>query len=250
MLIPAKALAWCGAAGTLSDAIGGIYLTYDLLGGRSGPLGLGMRAATYGLIFGLGYGAVFGPAFGVVAGVGLGSILGLEFWRVAYYQRTKGSSPLYNIGSFGAARGVILGLASVHRFGWHFGFVFGVLCAVLMAVVYRLRYAPTYDYQPSGKFELKRRAMWAGVVRALGVGVAGAAAGWIETHQLHAMGFGLTIGLVVGLISWIVGIVSPRVEWYIENLPDKHLAAYGFALVGLGLLLQSVQYVVVILGPG
>ncbi len=250
MMLAPKTLAWCGAAGTLSDALGGVYLTYDLLGGSSGPLGLGMRAATYGLIFGLGYGVVFGPAFGVVAGTGLGCILGLEFWRVAYHQRTTGTSPLYNIGTLGAARGIVLGLAAVHKFGWHFGAVFGALSAALLAVMYRLRFAPTFDYQPSERFELRRRAMWAGVVRALCVGVAGAAAGWIETQRFHAMGFGLTIGLVVGLISWIVGIVSPRVEWYIENLPERHLAAYGFALIGLGLLLQSVQYIVVILGPG
>jgi hypothetical protein len=250
MLMPAKTLAWFGAAGTLSDALGGVYLTYDLLGGREGPLGLFMRAATYGIIFGLGYGAAFGPAFGAVAGVGLGGILALEFWRIAYYQRTYGTSPLYGIGSLGAARGVVLGLATVHRFGWGFGAVFGSLCAVSLALIYRLRFAPTYDYQPSESFRFRPRAVLAGLMRATVIGLAGAATGWIETRQFHAMGFGLAIGVVVGLISWLVGIVSPRVEWYIEHLPDRHLAAFGFVMIALGLILQSVQYLVVILGPG
>lgn len=250
MLLPAKTLAWCGAAGTFSDAVGGVYLTYDLLGGRSGPLGLFTRAATYGFIFALGYGAVFGPAFGLVAGAGLGGVLALEFWRVAYHQRTYGSSPLYGLGVFGAVRGLILGAASMRRFGVHFGLVFGVVCAAVLTLIYRLRFAPTYDYQPADHMVLRKRAFGAGAVRAIGVGLAGAAASWYETRHWHGAGFGLTIGVVVGLISWLVGIVSPRLEWYIENLPERHLAAFGFALVGLGLLLQSIQYVVVILGPG
>lgn len=249
MIIATKTLAWFGAAGTLSDAVGGVYLTYDLLGGREGPLGLGTRAATYGLIFALGYGVVFGPVFGAVAGFGLGGILALEFWRVAYYQRKFGVSPLNSIGSFGAARGVVLGLASVHQFGWRFGAVFGILCAAVLALIYRLRYAPTHDYEPAPHLVLRRHALMAALMRAIGVGLAGATAGWVETRHWHAAGFGLTIGLVVASISWIVGIVSPRVEHYIEHLPERHLAAFGFAMIALGLLLQSVQYLVVIAGP-
>ncbi|MFI5360762.1 MAG: hypothetical protein ACHQ49_02230 [Elusimicrobiota bacterium] len=249
MILSNKTLACFGAAGTLSDAVGGIYLTYDLLGGRTGPLGLVTRAATYGFIFGLGYGLAFGPAFGTIAGIGLGAILAVEFWRVAYFQRTYGYSPLYNIGVLGGARGVVLGLASVPTFGWRFGAVFGSLSAVLLAIVYRLHFSPTHDYQPAEHFEMRRRPFLAGLARAAAVGTAGAATGWIEAHRLHAMAFGLTIGVAVGLIIWVVTIVSPRVEWYIEHLPERHLALYGFALVGLGLILQSVQYVVVILGP-
>jgi len=250
VILSAKTLAWFGAAGTVSDAVGGVYLTYDLLGGREGPLGLATRAATYGLIFALGYGCVFGVAFGVVAGLGLGGVLALEFWRVAYYQRARGYSPLYGIGSLGAARGIVLGLASARKFGWHFALVFGALSAVALAGIYRLRFAPTYDYQPSSRLELRRRALLAALARAACIGLAGAAAGWVETKHWHATGFGLTIGVVVALVSSVVGVVSPRIEYYMENLPEKHLAAFGFALIALGLLLQSVQYVVVILGPG
>jgi hypothetical protein len=250
MMIATKTLAWFGAAGTLSDALGGVYLTYDLLGGRTGPLGLGVRAATYGIIFGFGYGLAFGPFFGVVAGFGLGGILALEFWRVAYHQRKFGSSPLYHIPFFGFARGLLLGLASTHRFGWKFGAVFGALNALFLGIAYRMRFAPTYDYSASCRPTFKLRAQKAALIRAISVGLAGALAGWISTRRLESLGLGLTIGLVVGLISLIVGAVSPMVEWWVENLPDQTLAGIGFALVALGLLLQSVQYVVVILGPG
>jgi hypothetical protein len=248
MIINDKTMAWFGVAGTLSDAVGGLYLTYDLLGGSRGPLGLITRAATYGLIFALGYGAAFGPYFGAIMGVGLGGILAFEFWRLAFHQRTYGASPLYHVGSSGVARGLVLGLAAATRFGWLFGALFGVLNSAIMYVTYRLRFSPTNDYAPSPHLRLHPRMLRTALVRAVGVGAAGAITGWIEARQVHSAGFGLTIGLAVGLISFVVGAVSPTVEWWIENLPERALAAFGFSLIALGLLLQSVQYVSVILG--
>ena len=246
MMIESKTLAWFGASGTLCDAMGGVYLTYDLLGGRTGPLGLVTRTATYGLIFGLGYGLVFGPFFGLVAGVGLGGLLGLEFWRVAYHQRKYGSSPLYNLPLYGVGRGLILGLAATHRFGREFGALFGALSAAFLYIVYRLRYAPTYDYNPSPRLPSDAHSRKAAFLRASATGVAGAMTAGILHRRLHAIPLGLTIGVVVALISLVIGLVSPRIEYYVENLPERHLAAVGFALIALGLLLQSVQYLVVI----
>lgn len=251
MLTP-KAIAWFGVTGILCDAIGGVYLTYDLLGGRRGPLGLGVRAATYGLIFALGYGAIFGVFFGVVAGVGLGGVLALEFWRVAYHQRVYGASPLFHLPYFGVVRGLLLGFACLHRYGRDFALVFGGVNAVLFALVYRLRYAPTYDYEANPGSTFRWRAWKSGLVRSSAVAVSGALSGWIVTRRADSLGIslaiGLTIGLVVGLMGMIVGMVSPRVEYWIENLPDRQLATIGLCLIGVGLLLQSVQYLQVILG--
>ena len=249
MMIASKTLAWFGASGTLCDALGGVYLTYDLLGGRTGPLGLVTRAATYGVIFALGYGLVFGPFFGMVTGIGLGGLLALEFWRVAYHQRKYGSSPLYNLPLYGVGRGLILGLAATHRFGLEFGAVFGALNAAFLYVVYRLRYAPTYDYNPSPRLRPDAHASKAAFMRASAIGASGALTAWYLHRSIHAIPFGLTIGVVVALISLVIGLISPRLEYYVENLPERHLAAFGFALIALGLLLQSVQYLVVIFGP-
>ena len=250
MMIANKTLAWFGVSGTLCDALGGVYLTYDLLGGRTGPLGLVTRAATYGVVFGLGYGLVFGPFFGLVSGVGLGGLLGLEFWRVAYHQRKFGSSPLFNLPLYGVARSLVLGLASMGRFGFEFGATFGVLSAAFLYIVYRLRYAPTYDYNPRPSLRFEAHGRKAALMRAFAIGAAGALTAWFQHRHLHGLIFGFTIGLVVGLVSLVIAVISPRLEYYVENLPEQHLAAYGFALIALGLILQSVQYVVVILGPG
>ncbi|NNN05626.1 MAG: hypothetical protein HKL90_06970 [Elusimicrobia bacterium] len=248
MIIADKTLAWFGVAGTLCDAVGGLYLTYDLLGGSRGPLGLITRAATYGLIFALGYGLAFGPAFGAIAGLCLGGILAFELWRVAHHQRAYGSSPLYHAGASGAARGFALGMASMPRFGWRFGALFGVLNAAFLSVAHRLNFAATRDYAPTPHLRLSAHARNGALARAVEIGAAGAITGWIEGRRGHAAGFGMAIGLVVGLIGLVVGVVSPAVEWRIENLPERALAALGFALIALGLIFQSVQYVTVIVG--
>jgi len=247
MIVNERALAWFGLGGTLCDAVGGVYLTYDLLGGRQGPLGLLTRAATYGLLFTAAYGAALGPAFGAVAGIGLGSVLALEFYRVARHQRIYGSSPLYHLPWFGAARGVVLGLAAVHRFGYEFGLLFGLFNAVGLAVIYGMRFAPTNDYSPQGRPRWDRHVLTAAALRGLVVGSSGAFAGWVEVGHEITPAFGLLIGLTASGISVVMGIVAPIIEDRVEKMPDLSLAIFGFSMIFLGLLLQSVQYLAVIL---
>ena len=56
-------------AGSCLDVLGSLYLAYDLLGGRHGPLRLLTRAVTYSIIYGIGFGIGLGPFFGLAAGV-------------------------------------------------------------------------------------------------------------------------------------------------------------------------------------
>lgn len=249
MIIPNRTQAWLGLTGTLLDAVGGLYLTYELLGGRAGPLGLITRAATYGVILGIGYGLPFGPFFGIVSGVGLGGILALEYWRIAYYQRTRGYSPLYNVRASGAARGVVLGAAAIGRFGLRFGLIFAAVNAAFLAVVYHFNFAPVQDYAPQPRLRFSAHARDAALYRALAVGLAGALAGLLTGGHIHAAAFGLTIGVVVGLTGLVLGALTPVLEWWIENLPERTLAFVGVLLIALGLVLQSVQYVAVLLSP-
>src|SRR2546423_14543113 len=58
--------------GITLDLMGGIYLAYDLLGGKHGPLRTLTRGVTYGLFFGVGLGLPLGQAFGIAGGVALG----------------------------------------------------------------------------------------------------------------------------------------------------------------------------------
>jgi hypothetical protein len=64
-------------AGICLDVLGGLYLAYDLLGGRHGPLRLLTRAMTYSIVFGFGYGLGLGPFFGVASGLATGVTVAL-----------------------------------------------------------------------------------------------------------------------------------------------------------------------------
>src|SRR5258706_14794227 len=76
-------LAAVSITGTCLDVIGSLYLAYDVLGGRHGPLRLLTRAVTYSVVFGVGYGLGLGLFFGLAAGVASGVTIALELNRTA-----------------------------------------------------------------------------------------------------------------------------------------------------------------------
>ena len=68
-MIDRHLLAAFSLGGTLLDLIGGLYLAYDLLGGKKGPLRVITRIATYSVTFGVGYALPLGLRYGLVATV-------------------------------------------------------------------------------------------------------------------------------------------------------------------------------------
>ncbi len=63
------AVAAISLAGICLDVLGGLYLAYDLLGGRkSAPLRLLTRMVTYSIVFGIGYALGLGLFFGIASG--------------------------------------------------------------------------------------------------------------------------------------------------------------------------------------
>jgi len=242
-----RTLAEVAMSGSILDAVGGLYLSYDLLGGQHGPLALFTRSASYTLFFALGYGIPFGLYFGVVTGIGLGIILAVELERVSRHQRLYGSSPLFNVPLFGVARGILFGVASLKAFGIEFGIIFGTLSAVVLGGVYYLRFAPTYDYRSHTRPVLNTHRILASVWRGVALGVSGTLAGWIVTGQVLFDNFGIRIGITAGVVSMIVAMFSPLVEWHIDNIPPRRLGALGVVLILMGLVLQSFQYLPTIL---
>src|SRR5580658_4152784 len=94
-------------AGTCLDVIGSLYLAYDLLGGKHGPLRLLTRAVTYSIVFGVGYGLGLGAFFGLVLGLATGATISAETNRQAR------SMPDYSLpwrGFFSAIRSVACGI--------------------------------------------------------------------------------------------------------------------------------------------
>jgi len=70
-------------SGSCLDVLGSLYLAYDLLGGRHGPLRLLTWAVTYSIVFGIGYGVGLGLVFGLAAGIATGVTISVELSRAA-----------------------------------------------------------------------------------------------------------------------------------------------------------------------
>src|ERR1700747_3594962 len=70
-------------SGTALNLLGGLYLAYDLFGGKHGPLRTLTRAVTYGVLFFLGYTVFLPISFAVLAALGPGGTLGVEFASAA-----------------------------------------------------------------------------------------------------------------------------------------------------------------------
>jgi hypothetical protein len=217
-----------------------------LLGGRKGPLRVITRIATDSLVFGLGYGLPLGVRFGLVAGSGFGRALGLEFWRASVSPEGRRAVPFATI-PFALFRGLVQGVAAGWTFGIRFGATFGFFAACALIAAYAFRFSPSEEYQPDSRPRFSRQKLLATCVRGLLIGVAGVLAGAVTQERMIGPVFGLEIGLVVAVVGGIVGTVSPFVEWWADNLPERRLGAFGALLVLLGFGLQSLQYWAVLL---
>src|SRR5690348_18490816 len=93
--------------GICLDVLGGLYLAYDLLGGRHGPLRLLTRAVTYSVVFGVGYGLGLGLFFGIAAGATTGITVAIELNRMAV---KDDHFPLALESVFSAIRGAAFGV--------------------------------------------------------------------------------------------------------------------------------------------
>src|SRR5277367_4207312 len=117
-------LAAVSIAGTCFDVLGSLYLAYDLLGGKHGPLRLLTRTVTYSIVFGVGYGIGLGLFYGLVAGIATGITISIELNRVA---RGLDHYSLAWEGLFAAIRGIAFGAGLYRILGLEFAIAFAVL---------------------------------------------------------------------------------------------------------------------------
>lgn len=240
-------LAIISLIGMILDVLGGLYLAYDLLGGVHGPLRLLTRIVTYMLFFLVGYGLFLGPIFGLVVGGGFGLALGLEYGR-KQGKLVEDSSAAYRLSLLlGAFRGMVLGLAGALTFGLGFGMIFGVLAGGGLVVQYALGFSPRGTYGTGRKPFIRRPALIASALRCCSAGGAGIIAGLVAGEGNRAVVLGLRVGVVVGVVSMLVSLFSPSVEWWADHLPAHRLGVFGTILLLLGFGCQSVQYGVTLL---
>jgi hypothetical protein len=223
--------------GVVLDALGGLYLAYDLLGGKRGPLRLLSRLLTYSAIFGLGYGATLGLWFGLAGALISGPSIEFQLLR-----RAQGIDPSRAEWALMAiVRGLTFGLAGWLTVGRDFGLAFGILTTFTMEFAYEFGFG-TNVYRIYQRPRLNRGLLASGFVRGGLIGLSGAVSGAL-TGRPEALLYGVQIGLVVGTFNTAVTILSPSVEWWADNLPDRALGGYGAVLFLIGSALQTVQYV-------
>jgi hypothetical protein len=225
--------------GACLDVLGSLYLAYDLLGGRHGPLRLLTRAVTYSIVFGVGYGLGLGLFFGLASGVATGITLSIEFNRAA---RGLDHYSLPWEGLFSAIRGFGFGAGLYRVLGFGFATAFAILITVGQVFAYSHGMRPAIDYAASRRPRLTRRQFRGTVVRTIGFMATALICSAFIHHVDHAWSFALRVGLVTGIVTGIGATVNPYIEYYAENLPERRLGVFGIGLILGGFALQSFQY--------
>ena len=226
-------------AGIGLDVLGSLYLAYDLLGGQHGPLRLLTRAVTYSVVFGIGYGFGLGLFFGLSAGIATGITLAIEFNRAA---RGLDHFSLPWEALFSAIRGAAFAVGLYPAVGLRFAIAFGTLSTVGQVIAYARGMRPAIDYMASRRPRLTRRQFWGTVVRTVGNLTAALICSVFVHHLDYPWSFAIRVGLVTGLVTGVGITVNPYIEYYADNLPQRHLGAIGIGLIFCGFTLQSLQY--------
>src|SRR5215469_3352138 len=107
--------------GMILNALGGLYLAYDLLGGKHGPLRTITKSVSYGILFGIFYGLPLGIWFGLAGLIVSGPVLSLEIER----RDVRLVHPFFEALAFGLLRAASFGAAGwLAKDAW-FGISFG-----------------------------------------------------------------------------------------------------------------------------
>jgi hypothetical protein len=227
--------------GMAFDAMGGLYLAYDLLGGMTGPLRTLTRMSGYVCLFFFGSLAMLGLRYALIAAFGMGLLLAAEYRlldaRVGTLQSREPT-----VLSFGMLRGIVIGVAGIKIGGAAFGALFGLLSGVGLTATYYFGFSPTAGYEMHRKPRVSRHKALASLLPALAVTLAGLVAAELTSHGPHSISLGLKIGIAAGVVSGLVGLFSPSIEWWVTNTPERRLGVVGLGLIFFGMALQSVQY--------
>jgi hypothetical protein len=237
-------LAAISIVGSFLDVLGALYLAYDVLGGKHGPLRVLTRGVTYGVIFGVGFGLPLGLAFGLACGAANGLTLALELSRAA--QMKPHYSARYEA-LFCAMRGGAFGIGAAYLHGFEFGAVFGALATLGQMFAYQLGIRPAMDYQPNRFPRMTRRQIFAALLRTAGFAADGYISAALAHHRDHALMLGIDTGMTIGVVTAVVNASMPFVEWTIENMPDRRFGVLGVVRILCGFGMQSVQYWIAVL---
>jgi len=221
--------------------LGGLYLAYDLLGGKNGPLRTVTKSVSYGVMFGSAYGLPLGVWFGLVGLLVSGPALSVEIRR----REIRDAHPLLEALAFGFLRALSRGAAAWLARDFWFGVNFGILCAIGFVAAYLIVGPPAGA--SSGHAHIDHAVLKRAVFRGISIGLAAILSG--AMHKRHdALSYGVEVGLVIGVSSGVMVALAPAVEAWVDNLPERRLGGYGAVLVLIGSLFQTLQYALPLVG--
>jgi hypothetical protein len=228
-------------AGVILVGLGALYLAYDLLGGKNGPLRTFTKSASYGVLFGSAYGFTLGVWFGLAGLLVSGPALSIEIGR----RNVREIHPFFEALMLGLLRAASFGAAGwLSEDSW-FGINFGIFCAVGFVAAYLILGPPAVT--SLGRPRIDKAVLKRAAFRAVSIGLAAVLSGAIHREN-RALSYGVEVGVVTGMSSGILVAVAPSVEAWVDNLPDRRLGGYGAILVVIGSLLQTPQYVFPLVG--
>jgi hypothetical protein len=228
-------------AGVILVGLGALYLAYDLLGGKNGPLRAFTKSTSYGVLFGSAYGLPLGVWFGLAGLLVSGPALSIEIGR----RSAREIHPFFEALMLGLLRAVSFGTAGwLSKDSW-FGIIFGMFCAVGFVAAYLIVGPPANI--GLGQPRIDKAVLERAALRAGSIGLAAVLSGAIHREN-RALSYGVEVGVVIGMSSGILLAVAPSVETWVDNLPDRRLGGYGAILVVVGSLLQTFQYVFPLVG--
>ena len=139
--------------GSCLDVLGSLYLAYDLLGGRYGPLRLLTRAVTYFVVFGIGYALGLGLFFGLICQLAFPA-LDIQAEGIA----VVGMAAFFT----GVVRAPLTGIVLVTEMTASVVMLLPMLgaCFIAMLVPALLRDAPIYDALRERLLAQRRAGEW------------------------------------------------------------------------------------------
>ena len=229
--------------GNLLDAVGGLYLAYDLLGGEKGILRILIRIVNYSILIGCVYGFVFGLRFAVVAGIGMGTAMGLQ---LASATHGRVETPRMIVG-LAILRACTIGLASSFLIPASHSFVLALFVFAAGMILPRLGLSPGRIFVAGDKFSFTKKkllfALLLPSILAVGIG----AAGFIFGGEQEFIKLAVKVAVTVSFLTLLLGAFSPIVEWYADRLPLKTIGHVGAVLFIIGFFLQAVPNLIVLL---
>ncbi len=243
--------AWCNLGGSLLGALGGLYLTYDILGGKDGPLAGVTRVVTYTAIFGVAYSIGMGLRFGLIASLGMGVNLGYDFYMEARRMRAKGKRRHWVMEILlGSSRALALTIGLSAITNPRIAVFFFPIYAFFNCSIYLLGFSPVDNLEVCRHLVISARNIGQALLRTVGAGLSFWAAGylaWATASQPFSLIPPWQFGLTIGGASFIVAYITPWVEWKVDRLSRRSLAVVGVTFAIVGFLIQAVPNWIVLL---